>query len=184
MIIMGLIGGMKSIFYIVILLLLVFYIYGIVAITIFKDNDPWHYRDLQTSILTLFRAATLEDWTDLMYLNIFGCDLYSHIYVQPDRFTPDNKMEWCTYPVQNMFLSPLFWLSFVVVSALVMLSLFIGAVTMSMTESMETMKEEQDEATRQRMKEKQMKKLADVRRASQLSLRNLGAGLEEAAKPR
>ena len=47
MIIMGLVGGMKSIFYIVVLLLLVFYLYGIVGMTIFRENDPWHYRDLQ-----------------------------------------------------------------------------------------------------------------------------------------
>ena len=120
-------------------------------------------------MLTLFRAATLEDWTDLMYLNFYGCNFYSHVYVQPDSFTPDNKREWCASPVQNAVLSPVFWVTFVVVSALVMLSLFIGAVTMSMTESMEVMKEEEEEVTRQRMKEKQMKKRADASRVKELT---------------
>jgi len=159
MIVMGLAGGIKSIGYIVILLLLVFYLYAIVGITIFRTNDPWHYRDLQTTMLTLFRASTLEDWTDIMYISIYGCDHYASNYVGPELWTPDNKNDWCRTPEQSQFLSPLFWVSFVVVSALVMLSLFIGAVTMSMTESMEQMKEEQEEATRLRMKEKQMKKM-------------------------
>lgn len=26
--------------------------------------------------MTLFRAATLEDWTDIMYFGIYGCDSY------------------------------------------------------------------------------------------------------------
>ena len=159
MIVMGLAGGVKSIVYIVILLLLVFYLYAIVGITVFRTNDPWHYRDLQTTILSLFRASTLEDWTDIMYISIFGCDQYSSVYVSPEDWTPDNKMEWCRAPEQSQFLSPLYWVTFIVVSALVMLSLFIGAVTMSMTESMEQMKEEQEEATKQRMKEKQLKKM-------------------------
>ncbi len=177
MIVMGLAGGIKSIFYIVILLLLVFYLYAIVGMTLFQDNDPWHFRNLQTTILTLFRASTLEDWTDIMYISIFGCDKYSSVYVMPPQWTPDNMQEWCKTPQQSQFLSPVYWVTFIVVSALVMLSLFIGAVTMSMTESMEQMKEEQEEATKQRMKEKQMKKLQEKeqqRRASQLSENNLG----------
>ena len=39
-----------------------------------------------------------------------------------------------------------YFVLFIIISALVMLSLFIGAVTMAMTTSMEEMKEEQEEA--------------------------------------
>ena len=28
-------------------------------------------------MLSLFRASTLEDWTDIMYINIYGCNKYS-----------------------------------------------------------------------------------------------------------
>mmetsp|Transcript_14306 Transcript_14306/g.29405 ORF Transcript_14306/g.29405 Transcript_14306/m.29405 type:complete len:927 (+) Transcript_14306:101-2881(+) len=177
MIVMGLAGGIKSIAYIVILLVLVFYLYAIVGITIFRTNDPWHYRDLQTTMLTLFRASTLEDWTDIMYISIFGCDQYSSIYVTQESWTPMNRKEWCVHPEQNQFLSPFFWVSFVIVSALVMLSLFIGAVTMSMTESMEQMKEEQEEATRLRMKVKQIKKM----NAQKEEMQRRNSTLQEAA---
>ena len=38
------------------------------------------------AILSLFRAATLEDWTDIMYINIYGCDKYASgvYYVSPE----------------------------------------------------------------------------------------------------
>ena len=29
-------------------------------------------------MLTLFRCATLEDWTDVMYINMYGCHKYGY----------------------------------------------------------------------------------------------------------
>ena len=60
MIVMGLVGGLKSIAYIGILLLLVFYLFAIICIMLFRDNDPWHWHNLHTALVTLFRCATLE----------------------------------------------------------------------------------------------------------------------------
>ncbi|CAM9967023.1 unnamed protein product, partial [Discosporangium mesarthrocarpum] len=70
MIVMGLIGGLSSIGYILLLLLLVFYLYGVAGIYLYKDNDPWHFGNLQRAMLTLFRCTTLEDWSEIMYSNI------------------------------------------------------------------------------------------------------------------
>jgi len=81
MIVMGLAGGLKSIGYILLLLFLVFYLYGILGMFAFRDNDPWHFRTLEITLLTLFRASTLEDWTDIMYISIWGCDRYASTYV-------------------------------------------------------------------------------------------------------
>ena len=67
MIVVGLVGGFKSIGYIMILLLLVFYMFGVAGMSLFSDNDPFHFNTVPRAILTLFRAATLEDWTDIMY---------------------------------------------------------------------------------------------------------------------
>jgi voltage-gated sodium channel len=60
MIMTGLIGGLKSIVYIVILLLLVFYLYAIAGIFFFRDNDPWHFRTIAVSLTSLFRLSTLS----------------------------------------------------------------------------------------------------------------------------
>jgi len=164
MIIMGLVGGLGSIGYILLLLFLVFYLFAIAGIYAFRDNDPWHWGDLFTALLTLFRGSTLEDWTDLMYINMFGCEQYPSIYVSTEARVTDNEHRWCTYPTAKNFLTQLFFVFFIVVSAMVMLSLFIGAVTMSMTESMEEMKAEDAEKAKKKMKEKQEKKIAEQKR--------------------
>ena len=74
MIIMGLVGGMVSIGYIMLLLMIVLYLFGIIGNMLFGLNDPWHFGNLSRSLMTLFRASTLEDWTDIKYINYFGCD--------------------------------------------------------------------------------------------------------------
>jgi len=60
----------------VLLLFLVFYLYAIAGMELFRDNDPFHWNTLPNALLTLFRCATLEDWTDVMYFGIYGCDDY------------------------------------------------------------------------------------------------------------
>ena len=44
------------------------------GVYMYRDNDPWHFRNLFIAHVTLFRIATYEDWTDIMYFNMFGCD--------------------------------------------------------------------------------------------------------------
>jgi len=80
MIVMGLLGGLSSIGYIVILLLLVFYLYAIVGVMYFAKNDPWHFGTLHIAMLSLFRASTLEDWTEMMYIAMYGCSDFQDIY--------------------------------------------------------------------------------------------------------
>ena len=73
-----LLKSLPSMFYVSILLFLLFYVYGAMAVFLFGDNDPVHFRNLQTSILSLFRVVTLEDWTDVMYINMYGSDNYGY----------------------------------------------------------------------------------------------------------
>ena len=76
--VMGLIGSLSSIFYVALLLMLVFYLYGIMCVSFFRDNDPVHFGSLETAFLTLFRMSTFEDWTDVMYTQLYGCDVYPY----------------------------------------------------------------------------------------------------------
>ena len=161
---MGLAGGLSSILYIVILLLLVFYLYAIVGVMYFSKNDPWHFGTLHIAMLTLFRASTLEDWTDIMYINIYGCKDYPsgggiEYCFAADPGACDNvpPMYWCADHEALGVFAAVYWITFIVISALVMLSLFVGAVTMSMSESMEDMKIEAEENER---KERLLKKVS------------------------
>ena len=97
-------------------------------------------------MLTLFRLSTLENWGDIMFLNLFGCDVYTDMYVGPEDETPFNKDLWCRYPGTSWTLGPAYFISFIVVAAMVMLSLFIGAVTINMTDAMLELKENQEKA--------------------------------------
>ena len=138
-IVMGLAGGLSSIMYIMMLLGLLFYLYAIMGIMAFRQNDYWHFKNIGVAFMTLFRAATLEDWTDIMYINIFGCDDYTGgIYDNSSPF----RMYHCERAVKNPIISPLYWTTFIIIAAMIMMSLFVGAITMAMTESMDRMKEE------------------------------------------
>ena len=168
MIVGGLVGGMKSIGYILVLLLLVFYLYAVAGMELFRTNDPWHFPNLPISLVTLFRCSTLEDWTDVMYINYYGCDDYPSLYVPPPTSSDNSslsipEMYYCEDPSPSPIMSALFFISFTVISALVMLSLFVGAVTMSMAESMEQMKIEREALAQHRALEESKRKASGMK---------------------
>ena len=154
-IIQGLLGGMSSIKYVIVLLILVFYLYGVLGFYLFSGNDPFHFGSLPMAMLTMFRVSCLDNWGDIMFQNIFGCQYYPDVYSMPP--TPSNSSTlgtgndtssvssvnpifYCTNPQTNYFLGVIFFVSFVIISALIMLSLFIGAVTVAMVDSMDELK--------------------------------------------
>jgi len=94
MILMGLLNGLASIGYILLLLCLVFYLYAIIGVYLFRSNDPWHFRNLFVALMTMFRVATLANWSDVMYINYYGCEEFSgEIYHMPDYFLPPEEDE-------------------------------------------------------------------------------------------
>ena len=173
MIMRGLLGGLSSIGYIILLLFLVFYLYAVVGYYYFKGNDPFHFKTLADSLATLFRIATLANWGDIMYLNMYGCDVYPvYDYYDPegDDGPPDDWRDLPMYecrPESSEVFAPFFFISFVVISALVMLSLFIGAVTMSMTDSMDELKRITEEKKRMITFERNRQKILNIMSASE-----------------
>tara|TARA_B110001452_G_C15105869_1_gene385551 strand:- start:26 stop:859 length:834 start_codon:yes stop_codon:yes gene_type:complete len=53
--------------YIALLMFVIFYIYAAVGSIIFHEINDVLWGDVSISMLTLFRVATFEDWTDVMY---------------------------------------------------------------------------------------------------------------------
>ena len=130
----GLVRGLQSCVYVALLLLLIMYFYAIMGITFFRENDRFHFGDLGTAMVTLFRAATLEDWTDLMYTSMYGCE-------QAPSW-PVTEQWPCDKPEGLFAFGMFYWVTYVLLAALVTLSLFIGAITLGMAESMEEVLEE------------------------------------------
>jgi voltage-gated sodium channel len=75
-IIVGLIQGMKSVTYIVMLLFLVIYLFAILGCLIFGENDPNHFGAVHIAMIALFQVSTLASWTSIAYVSWYGCENY------------------------------------------------------------------------------------------------------------
>ena len=124
-IVAALLKSIPSMFYISILLFLLFYLYAVLAVFTFGPNDPVHFADLQTGMLSMFRVATLEDWTDVMYINMYGCENYGYSGIP----------ELCTESKAFGFWAAAFFSSFVLVATMIILNLFIGVIMNGMDEA-------------------------------------------------
>jgi voltage-gated sodium channel len=122
-----LLKSLPSMFYVSILLFLLFYIYGAMAVFLFGENDPIHFQNLQTSILSLFRVVTLEDWTDVMYINMYGSDQYG--------YTAEDLTKWNPLSSESPLGAAVFFVSFVLIGTMIVLNLVIGVIMNSMDES-------------------------------------------------
>jgi hypothetical protein len=93
--------------------------------------------------LSLFRAATLVDWAKIAYIDILGCDKTSDLYAKSKNIEGLDAFWYCTRPQASYVVGPFFWSSFIVVSSLVMLSLFIGSITVAMSDSMNKLRDDE-----------------------------------------
>lgn len=121
-----LLKSIPSIGHVGLLLAVIFYIYGVMGVFLFRVNDPLHFGTLEMSLVSLFRVVTLEDWTDLMYINFFGCNHPIWGY---------SAEEGCISPSASGWVSMLYFISFVIVGTMVVLNLFIGVIMNSMEEA-------------------------------------------------
>ena len=139
-IVSALLKSIPSMFYISLLLFILFYLYAVLATFAFSVNDPVHFANLQTSFLSLFRVATLEDWTDIMYINMYGCMNYG--YDGNPLCTPETSQGFG-------WGAAIFFSSFVLVATMVILNLFIGVIMNGMDEAREELKAEVKAAERE-----------------------------------
>ncbi|MCB9196069.1 MAG: ion transporter [Flavobacteriales bacterium] len=127
----ALLKSIPSMGYVFLLLTLHFYIYGCMATFFYSENDPYHFGDLQMSMLSLFRAVTMEDWTDLMYINMYGSDHYGYSSEMLSHLA-----EHGVTPVASA--SPIgaaiFFVTFILTGGMIVLNLFIGVIMTGMDE--------------------------------------------------
>jgi len=85
--------------YIVLLMFVIFYIYAAIGSILFHPINDVLWGDVSISMLTLFRVATFEDWTDVMYETM------------------------AVYPM-----SWIFYLSFIFLTAFIFLNMMVGTI--------------------------------------------------------
>ncbi len=121
----ALLKSIPSMGYVSLLLGMLFYVYAVAATMFYGANDPIHFGNLQTSMLSLFRAVTLEDWTDLMYIQMYGCANYGY----------GGSEALCTASSASPVMGALFFVSFVLIGTMVILNLFVGVIMGGMDEA-------------------------------------------------
>lgn len=85
--------------YIALLMFVIFYIYAAVGSILFHSINEFLWGDVTHALLTLFRVATFEDWTDVMYETM------------------------AVYPLSWMY-----YISFIFLAAFVFLNMMVGTV--------------------------------------------------------
>jgi len=90
MIISGLFMGMKSIFYILVVEILVCYIFAVAGILFFRNNDLYHFRSIEVSFITLLSILTFDNWGDIQFTNYYGCDNYGVLALGTYTNIPSN----------------------------------------------------------------------------------------------
>lgn len=125
MLINAMLKSIPSMGYVGILLLLLYYIYGAMGVFIFSKNDPFHFGSLGTAMLSLFRVSTLEGWSEIMYVNMFGCN-------DPKwGYGPESG---CVTPEGHGMSAVAYFVSFVLFGTMIVLNLFIGVIMNAMEE--------------------------------------------------
>ncbi|MEN8694744.1 MAG: ion transporter [Akkermansiaceae bacterium] len=128
----ALLKSLPSMVYVTILLFLLFYVYAVAGVMFFAKNDPVHFGNLADAFLSLFRVVTLEDWTDVMYLQIYGSDIYEGYNLsQQSLATLYPEFE----PKAQPILSICYFVSFVLLGTMIMLNLVIGVIVNGMDDA-------------------------------------------------
>jgi hypothetical protein len=114
-------------------------------ISFYKQIMCFYYKSCSLQITCFYKQS--ESWlitvrSDVFYINFYGCNIYdAGLYVtDPSKLGPG--MVLCDAPLATPLLSVLFFFLFIVVSSLVLLSMFVGAITISMSECVELINEE------------------------------------------
>lgn len=128
----ALLKSLPSMLYVTVLLLLLFYVYAVAGVMFFAKNDPVHFGNIFEALLSLFRVVTLEDWTDVMYLQIHGSDVYQGYNFDASNLAA-NYPEF--EPKAQPILATIYFVSFVLFGTMIMLNLVIGVIVNGMDDA-------------------------------------------------
>ena len=126
-------NSLPSMGYVLAILSIFFYVYGVAGTFLFGKNDPTHFGTLPLALLSLFQVVTLEGWADLMYIQMYGCDRYGY----------ENIAELCTQSQAMPIVGSLFFVSFVLIGSMIVINLFVGILTGNMMNSIDDLRNEE-----------------------------------------
>ncbi|BBP43347.1 ion transporter [Thiosulfativibrio zosterae] len=128
----ALLSALPRMGYVALLMFIIFYLYAVIGNLLFSSINPTLWGDLGISLLTLFRVATFEDWTDVMYETMT-------VY----------KLSW------------IYYLTFIFFSAFVFLNMMIGIVVEVLDEEHSKMLADEQQDEKNALLNEQAQQLAD-----------------------
>ncbi len=117
----GLIGALPGMGSILLLIALIFYVFGVMAVNLYGAEDPEHFGTLGSALYTLFTVMTLEGWVNDV--------------VNPLMET--RPWAW------------LFFIPFIIITTFTVLNLFIGIIVSAMQEEHAKARADELEAERE-----------------------------------
>jgi len=121
--------SLPCISYVFLLLIIILFTYGAMGVYFFADNDPFHFGTLPQALLSLFRVITFSNWTDIMYHNIYGANVY------PERvYELDITGMAATLPQAMGIPAALYFITFVLICVFIILNMFTGIVLSAIQE--------------------------------------------------
>ncbi|MBK9247000.1 MAG: ion transporter [Ignavibacteria bacterium] len=101
----ALLKSLPSMAYVLLLLLLHFYSYAIIGTDLFGRHNPEKFGNLATAMLSLFQVVTGDDWTSIMKNEMMNASGYEQFGIA------------------------IYFVSFIILGAMIFLNLFIGVIT-------------------------------------------------------
>lgn len=108
--------------YVVFLMVVFFYHFGVAGVYLFSGNDPYHFGNIGKALLTLFQVSTMDDWAGIARMNMYGC---LHIDYDPVYCDEEDSYGWG-------WLAAWYFIIFVIVGVMVLVALFVGVIITSM----------------------------------------------------
>ena len=127
--------GIYSVTFIVMLMLLVMYLYSIAGIILFRENDPYHFRSLEISMLTMLTVSLFDDWGGVLFINYYGCDIYPTDVYTNNPAEDDQSLGgviYCKSPNGQPTLAVFFFVTYIFITSFFVLSLVIGNIGSAM----------------------------------------------------
>ena len=115
----ALLRSLPSFGWIMLLLFLLLYVYSVMGVSLFGENDPDRFGALWKSMLTMFGILTLEGWVDIMrdqMTGIAGADGAEPLHRSPVA-------------------APVFFVTFILGGTMVFLNLLVGVIVNSLSQS-------------------------------------------------
>ena len=187
----GLVSGLQSVTWILTLLFLIIYLFAILGCLFLGENDPAHFGTVPIAMLSLFQVSTLASWTTIAYTSWFGCERYQGgQYALPTEERSSGIVATkggnfqafqCNGDVPRPMFTFCFFSVYIMITSWVIMTLFIGVISMGMFEAYEKNSEERKRKRYRERLEANRGMEASMKEAAAIAKAGLGPSKQHSA---